>query len=355
MNDSDYNGQGTSQFVSIWGTYGIDFTNCTFEFDYDNAAFPTQLTVDKWPTGINSASGGYRLKDDNGNGCDFINLQNGIHSYAYWGLRDRIFSEHTTFTNVYRNAYIAGNRFPLMRDGDHDIPEWNYSLDVPAYGFMGNWNYGYRLYDNTYDPKTAGDQNQGVVINGTVFPENFVGGRVFDNTFTGMYVGTQTEENNLYAQISCNTYDDGYIDWAVNPLTEGYLADQGTDCPSPVPGATDGTRAGNTFIDNLADFNVYDFNLQDQSVYYAAGGSNNNTIPSNSSLSILNVENCFMSQTDPTCTASGGGVIYWDSRRHASHQTWHGRLADLDSLEAHIDSSETQLLLDTIANLKDRS
>ena len=41
----------------------------------------------------------------------------------------------------------------------------------------------------------------------------------------------------------------------------------------------------------------------------------------------------------------------WDVRRRASQNNWHGKMADLDSLEAHIDSSATQLMLDTIANL----
>lgn len=41
----------------------------------------------------------------------------------------------------------------------------------------------------------------------------------------------------------------------------------------------------------------------------------------------------------------------WEGRRYSNQQSWSGKLADLDSVVAHLDSSQTQLLLDTITNL----
>ncbi|MCF8460515.1 MAG: T9SS type A sorting domain-containing protein [Flavobacteriales bacterium] len=355
LQDDSYNGRGTGQFVSIWGTYGISFTNCTFEFDHDNAAFATELTHDLWPTGINSAFGGYKLLGtDLTSGNKFLNLQNGISSYSYWGLRDRVHSQYSTFSNVYRNAFIAGNAYPKMIYSDHNLPDWDHAYQVPSYGFMGNLNWKFDLFENSYDPMAGTDVQVGVIIDGAT-AINFTAinsGTVQHNYFTDMFAGTQTEENNLVVQIKCNAYDGNGLDWAVNPQSQGFLQDQGTMCPSD-PFSTDGVRAGNTFENALGSYNIYDFNLQDQSVYYAAGGSNANTFPGNPIVmnDVFQVVNCVMTPSDPSCDPVIIGPHDWDVRRRSSQDSWSGKMEDLTNLEANIDSGQTQLLLDTIADL----
>lgn len=358
LNDPSYLGEGTTQFVTIWGAYGIDFTDCSFEFDYANAAFVSPVPLNRWPTGINSAFAGYRLKKGSGSGNQFLNLQNGLYGVSLWGMHDRISSAYSSFTNVYRNISLAGNGFPILHHNTHDLPEWDQAYQIPSYGFMGNMNLGYKLYENHYNQLSGAEANVGVILDGSSASDFFTinSGNVHHNYFTGVYVGTQTEENNLVAQISCNTYDGNGLDWAVNPQSDGYLADQGTMCPQIL---VDGERSGNTFQNPQGSFNLYEFsgNLQDQTTYYAAGGlvlENENTIPLPSGGNLYvqgGLVGCEMSVADASCDPEVIGPHEWDDRRRASQATWHGRMADLDSLEANIDSSQTQLLLDTIANL----
>ena len=217
---------------------------------------------------------------------------------------------------------------------------------------MGGWNIGYRLTTNEYKSLVTDESaNTGVILNGTLQMQNYSGGRVYDNTFDDIGIATQTEENNQAAQITCNTYQNGWMDWAINPQTGGYLADQGTECPNPTPGATNGTRAGNEFISNELDENIYEFELNDQFIYYSAGGINANTIPSSPITDLAEENNCDMQVTDPSCDPIIIILGDWDVLRRTNQGLWSGKLADLDTLENDIDGGETQLMKDTIANL----
>ncbi len=353
LNDLTYGGIGTPEFVSIWDCYGISFTDCTFEFEKDNPNFTTTITKDRWPNAISGHHAGYKLlKSTTGN--QFINLQHGFIGYDNFNVLNKIYSEGSTFTNVWRGADLTCYRGMDFFDNDFSmaIGELEELGGVgQSFGIRGTDNSHYKIRKNIFTSEEAHEGlDFGVVIRGTTGTNAASGGLINnDNDFNGLFFAFQHEATSEYLKVSCNSFDGNTNDWVLNPLTPGLFPDQGTMCPDPQQ--TNGTRAGNEFT-NGSTHNIQEGLLQDRPTYYAAGGINSNTVPvSLQSDFYVDVHNCDMTLEDPTCDVTGKPPFEWEVWRYARMVDLSGKRDEQDSLVAHIDSSETQLMLDTIYNL----
>jgi len=357
MRSLAYNWVGTNQFVSIWGTGGVVFKNCTWEFDYDNPSFPEQLPVNKWPTGIFSAYAGYDLFSTNGGysgGNNFNNLQIGVMGYDLFGL-NRVRANYNSFSNVYRNFDFTGTYRLDIQHCDHELPMAD--SEVPSYGIRSDHNVSYGIHANNYYPDDDNTKTIGTLLEGSLETDfiTFNSGSAYKNHFDGLDRGTQTKHNNLIVQVNCNWYGNttgNNKDWALNPGQPGKLAHQGTACPIN-PSGTDGIRSGNTFENVVGGTSLYAFNLQDQATYFGAGGVNDYTVPDVTGTNIAvegNSQGCAMTVEDPSCDGLITNPHEYDLKRHAYQKEWYLKIDELDTLMAYVDSMQTQLLLDTIAN-----
>ena len=352
INDLSYGGNTTGQMVSIWGTYGIEFTDCTFEFDHDNPSFETPLAKHLWPTGIVSESGGFRLQAGSSGGNLFKNLQFGLSLFDFFSPVNKIRCSNSTFENVLYGSFSHGLYNAKFDNNTFKIPDADENID--PYGYFGWYNAAYELLGNTFT-SLSGDNTEGavgVVTRGTAATIAENGGWISnDNRFEKLERAYQAELTNSYLQVRCNDFDGNSFDWILNPGDPGFFADQGIG-PCPQAGSTIGERAGNRFINHWGK-NLFEGALLDQPKYYAAdGGGNDNQLPESfESDYAVDVEECDITVLDPTCSNVDPPPLESEEERFENQQMWDAKAVDLDTVLAYLDSSQTQMLLDTVYNL----
>ncbi len=278
---------GTPVFVTLWDVSRVNIRGCTFQNS-------TTCDVDLRSTGIYSIDASY-LIDALGSGSSmnktkFINLTKGVHAITLLTSASKYVTiKNSIFDNVQQG--VQGNlSFGAIDNNIFNVPGFTGNpSNVKQWGIYLDGAKGFSITHNTFTGLSL-NQSNGIIIKGS---EAF-GGNISFNSFTGLNIANQTEQNNQFLKISCNTYTNNNTSWSLNPLSvNGALPNQGTGC------ATTQARAGNTFNDVCVPTGRHIHSYLNNPFTYYAWGNPGATVPS-CKIGNMYVTNCVGSTPDLT-------------------------------------------------------
>nr|MBK9651297.1 hypothetical protein [Bacteroidota bacterium] len=276
---------GNNAFVTDYRSNGLLVTRNNFKVFYN---------FDEDIRGTAVGSYDARINIDNN---VIWRLTTGIETVNGSAVLTPVTATDNTITAQYGFTGLSG-AFHSIKNNQFNVPTGGLGFTTP-YGIAMISSPAFTIEGNTFDGASK-SENFGVIVHNS----NQMGGVVGKtNTFNNINVATQTEYNNDFLQISCNTYNDNTFDWAISPEfpSLGTLATQGTGC-DPV----NKIRAGNTFNVNTNGAFSHIFTPGVQFKYYA-NGTPGETVPTLISPILANgnfedVENCFNGPDAVSCT-----------------------------------------------------
>ncbi len=167
-----------------------------------------------------------------------MNLTDAIESNCSNSLSTNLYISENTFDGNLHS--VSGNGFSFSSIGGNkfNIPHRSGYISWGCYLTESN---GFNISNNQFNgPSNDSDPNFGVIIRGS----NLAPTISDNNTFSDLFVGTQTELKNDQLQIYCNNYTGNQIAWRINPgLSFSYLFNTQGDGDDP----TLNVRANNLF------------------------------------------------------------------------------------------------------------
>lgn len=235
MKDANFNdpegsgeGMGPAFMAGSWNRDKMVFATCSFR---STGSYAYNLRG----TGIETFDAAYFVS-----GSLFEQLTKGIYATYGLGVTDAVQVSNSIFTEVRKGAHIVSGSLHRFTGSDFEyIPES--LLDDDNYGirFEGAGNLTVSD-DNTFSSDFT--NTYGIIVKDSYSK----GSEFFDNTFTNLGYGVQTEQNNTGLQMRCNGYTDNETAWSINPESitgaTGMFSDQGI-CGSGF------RQAGNLFND----------------------------------------------------------------------------------------------------------
>ncbi len=283
----------------------------------------------------------------------FEGLYRGIESHSFGVTSMDI--RGTEFKNTLQCITTSGNSGDIITDQnvftfditpffedserpDDDVPP----ADFDAWAIYSFGSNEYEISDNIIyfkdfpAPESSGNQAPkfiepnyyGIIVNNTAGGSGMVNGNEFVVDSTGFLVqnpvtGTQTEENNQFIEIGCNTYNnfDGKQEWLVNPISPtdnpnftNILNDQGSGCGSD-PQTGNPLPAGNLFGNNCGgEANIRVGFLETPFEYWANGLPGSEPYPDCSSTNGIDIQECegadILNQEEicPVGNSGSGGI-----------------------------------------------
>ncbi|OFX19021.1 MAG: hypothetical protein A2033_15140 [Bacteroidetes bacterium GWA2_31_9] len=249
-------GVGTLHYISLMGGIGINFTNLYFENtgSFTNKGNGISTILPFQAGSINQCtfkniSKGFTGTTNNVNitSCVFENLDMGIHLEQYPGNDNNNFTANT-FNNVKEAIYIQSGYVEEISGNAFNIP---YSATNDVYGvFVVNSRYT-DIKNNTFNgASSANDNSYGIVSDNAATSSNVI----FNNTFSGLNIGIQTQNDNTKLKIRCNNFSN--IAAHGIKVQDGSLMQQGANCNT---NAGNTNQAGNEWLDGYTtgDKDIY--------------------------------------------------------------------------------------------------
>ena len=378
LKNSDYfnldgSRQGSKHFVTLWDIHGVEFTDNTFEntIEYQIVSNCSPSTYswneDERGTGIGTFDAQFDLISSNpsiGLRNRFINLTRGIEArVTNTSVVYNFSTDGSEFNNVKYGIFTEHGNADLIKDNDFISlnPDGSGGPEVPqSYSvYLHNYRYAEVQFNSFNGTANQLPEEWGLVtqqLNGNS------SGIVSRNDFNKLGRGLQPQRDNTALKISCNEFDDNYLDWHVNPITFGDFANQGVGC-----GPND-YRPGNLFLD-LNQFHIRSQQVIGQNgptlpkwYYYSRGNSPNDIeIPLFDNPTILGTyESCINSGFLPNPCPNGTGARM-SNNLQAIRLGIESEIDFLESsivlLEDSLDNQQTDSLLaiivDTSASITD--
>lgn len=179
------------------------------------------------------------------------------------------------------------------------------------------------------------------------------GGKVRGNRYSGLRIGSQTEQYNPFLQLRCNDYTGTYASWAINPSGYfepdgygGYLGPQGTGCDPDIQ-----YRAGNLFH-NAGD-HIWSWATPEK--YYYANPLFGNNDPDNAPVEnsdgyFMDLTGCQILSEDGSCEESNTEFTTLLPERRAMAESMELLEAEYSARYTALDSGNTALLLAHLAD-----
>lgn len=244
--DPAFGSEGTSDFILFMGANNINFTNLYFEntgsFTNKGKGITTILPFQKGS--ITSCTFrnilyGFKglINEVDITSCTFENLEQGLHIEQVSGMSNNNYTSNT-FTNVKEAFYLQATKMDNISDNIFNIP---YSATDDVYGIFSVGNISAYILNNTFNgASTANDNSYGIVSDNAAISSNVI----FNNTFSGLNIGIQTQNDNSKLKIRCNNFSN--IGSHGIKVQDGSLKQQGADCNS---NAGNTNQAGNEWLD----------------------------------------------------------------------------------------------------------
>jgi Secretion system C-terminal sorting domain len=200
---------GTNTFVGSWDRDGLSFENCRFE----NSAVGMDPRQKSIGAGSFDATISYR-------GCNFKTLLTGLTSSYGTDLTEHTDVTGSAFDKVWHSVIMNAGTY-------HDISSNTFSnilansslpasaVDDPGFGVRFIGSQGVTVEGNSFTGETPND-GFGVVITDSQTSEASL---ISNNSFTGLHIGIQTEQENQVLEIRCNSFTDLRYAWSINPAS----------------------------------------------------------------------------------------------------------------------------------------
>jgi hypothetical protein len=274
---------GHKDFISLSSVNKFKINNNTFVSN-------TSLPVDLRGIGINSFNS--HLQADSNT---FSDLTYGIYNSAILSIKGASTIYANEFTNVRKGIFEVTTAFQRISSNNFNIPGYSFDIENPTSPSLKNETWGikmenshsFNISENTYSSEDAETLNSAwgsIVSNSTGFASI-----IEKDNYQSIAFGTQTEERNPYLSIKCNTYNNHFMAWSINPQSSGgVLQDQGEGVNSIQK------QAGDLF-DNVCAISNQEINSTIGFKYYAAQDAPLECVSSNVSVttsSNLNITTC---------------------------------------------------------------
>jgi Secretion system C-terminal sorting domain len=303
VNLVDANGVGVG-FASMITTGNRDHITCT-RSSFKNTAVGMLETARG--TGIEGFDAKLTL-----NSCTFDRLYRGVYISNGIGINDPLTMNLDTLTNTRHNIEVLAGAFHNIQNcnintlpaGLIAVPATN-TLADPSYGIKFSGSKNLYCAGNLFNG-TANDIYGMVTVNSGPNASDF-----FNNTFTQVDFGVQTEQFNQGLQIRCNQYTGNLNAWSINPQSGG----SGQLSPQGICGLQT-IQAGNVFNDPACSPPGSSEIHIKSTVPFAYSSRNSATYPLELPTCVtvpnitVTVNNCTAQTTNPnSCSASSGGCI----------------------------------------------
>lgn len=204
----------------------------------------------------------------------FSNLSYGVYNSAVLSVTGRTRVLNNSFVNVRKGIFSVAMAYEEIKGNTFSIPGYSYNIFFPTNPTSTNETWGVKFEnaqgflstENSYTPFDELDINSawGTIVSNSAGSGGLVKGEVYTN----IAFGTQAEEYNPFLQISCNTYQNHFNAWSINPQSAtGNLADQGQGVQS------NQKQAGNLF-DNLCSIPFQEINSNLPFTYFSSIDAN---------------------------------------------------------------------------------
>jgi len=224
---------------------------------YVNASSNTMTGGDQYysstlkGTGIKCIDCNLIVNNAIGTTSTFTGLAKGIDNENVFST-NQIVVDGSTFTNNQEAIYMQGSNYAEITNNMFNVPAPVAPFPKAYALFVVNSN-GFDVSGNIINPLAANASSYGMVFDDS----KSIGGVVFNNTFNGIGVGLQAQNDNSNLKIGCNNFNNpiSYSMRVLNITGTASLKQQGVNCNA------NGNPAGNEWVyscnTSLSDANVF--------------------------------------------------------------------------------------------------
>lgn len=337
---AEYNGEGTEIMVKLIASQGVPMTNCQF-----TSTFAVNQLSGEDRTGVDALAANYSLINN-----DFSGLKRGIASFGNLGnIGNEI--RQNTFDDVEYGAYLQAHELDVIEQNEFiNIPD--IATGDPRYGIMYVSGAGFDMHHNLFSSANlAFTFNSGINFEGVWYG----GGVAFSNEFDKVAAGINSQGDNYFLKIRCNSFaDDGQSHFASGIVIQdginnpGALMDQGLPCDG-----NSYNRAGNSWGDNCTGNDETDIQVFNQIPFNYYSHTNASYDPECSTADWANNHLFTCTQVDAnSCDNAWQGLIGFGGNLPSYASAVYGKVTDhkgtIGVLTEYIDKGNTQGLLDQI-------
>ena len=194
----------------------------------------------------------------------------------FTGLTRAIDKENVFSTNrmVVDAANFNDNQEAIYMQGSayDEVTNSTFAVPIPVAPFTKSYalfavnSNGFDISGNTINPSAANASSYGMVFDDS----KTMGGVVFNNTFNGVGVGLQAQNDNSNLKIGCNNFNNpiSHSMRVVNIIGTAALKQQGLNCGGNgnpagnewIYGCPSGNSTTNVFVDSQVNFLYYSYN-----------------------------------------------------------------------------------------------
>jgi Secretion system C-terminal sorting domain len=356
----DANGVGLG-FAFMFSSWNRDHITCA-NTSFKNTTSLLGLPETSRGIGVDGYDAKFTL-----NSCRFDQLYRGVNVSYGVGVTDRLTMNLCTLTNTRHNIEVLGGSF-------HNIQNCNVNslpaslVNDPSYGIKLNGSTNLYCAGNTFDG-TANAILGIVTENSGTNASDF-----YNNIFTQVDFGVQTQQFNTGLQIRCNSFTGNNNAWSINPQSAGtgQLSPQGV-CDAQF------NQAGNVFNDPICTtIGSSEIHIK-SNVPFAYRSRNSASFPLELPTCVtqpnitVTVDNCTPLQTKNTsCDPNQGGCVgcklgqsiteskieqsVWIEQMTANHEIGklidEGQSAEIPNLIRKAFPKDKVLLVSTLLNMQ---